>query len=1318
MKTKILGTLLTLLLLCSALKAANSGRFYASDRLSSGLITCICQDSYGYLWIGTEYGLNKFDGYRFTQYLHQTGDSTTLMNNDITTLFTARDGSLWIGSARGLMRYDYDTDRFQRLRVPDDRAPRINSLTETADGRLYIGTAGYGLYSLTRGNDYLDYESAINKRAANSFFGRVFIDRRGGLWRSSHDDVIERYPTINHQPSTINYKLSTINTFSSPYDMPVAYLDYSDDALLIVCKRGILRYTYKTGLVTDAGFDMTLLGSDSQVNCASIDHEGNIYIGTENDGLMAIKPGDKRLTRVENTNREIDLRLTDVSAIAEDRSGNIWVGCYKKGLLSASKEQEPFEAWSFVRQNYRTGGSTVSIVSSDDGGVWCLLKPGGVYKMAADGSITAHPSAPAAAEVMYRDGRGRYWLGTGRTLYRYYPEQGRATKVRDFEGRGINCITSDEQGTLYLSIFGTGLCILNPDTGETTMLNMKQTDRPGGYLCNNWIQGMTFDGEGSLWIATSSGAQMMKTGDRTLNAMGWNQLLDDKQCYCICQAGRDGDMLISTNGGLYVYRRKANKVELLADVPQLQDKFVCSMIPDPETTTIWLSTTQGIWEYDYKENTVEPHVIGNGLTSREYSLGAGLYANSRIYFGTSDGITVFRPDRVQRIPATVGDVHLTAISVNGRRLSPMHSRYEMSYRENSLVLEFSLLDFRNPENIGYEWRINGSKTWQQTSEGENRIMLSELQPGVYDIEVRATSVTGGQDTSRHGTLVRIIIDKPWYKSALAYLVYIAIVMGFIGLVLYNFERQRRRDLEETKMRFLINATHDIRSPLTLIMGPLQKLKQRLSDSESRQDLDTIDKNAQRLLLLVNQILDERKIDKGQMRLSCQETDLGEFVDHIFRLYEYNARQRNISYTYERAEQPVKVWIDRINFDKVVSNLLSNAFKYTFDGGSIAVRLTQDAERATLQVIDSGMGFEDDKTDRFFERFYQGKNSKDLHIDGTGIGLNLSRTITELHGGTVEARNRKDGQTGAILTVSLPLGKEHLKPEEIAVEGERLMVEGERLRVGERSSGMRSQQASRNLRILLVDDDADISRYISSELGNWYHFDYATNGREALKRLLADANQTAGTGFDLVISDIMMPEMDGITLLRSIKQNPNISHIPVILLTSKSEVAYRLEGLKKGADAYLAKPFNMEELHILIDNLVDNVRRLRGKFTGSARQKDSVEQVEVKGNNDVLMEKVMKVINSHLSDSDLNIDMLTREVGISRAQLHRKMKEITGISTSEFIRNIRLEQAARLIKENKINITQVAYSVGFNNQAHFSTVFKKYFGVTPTEYAQD
>ncbi len=487
------------------------------------------------------------------------------------------------------------------------------------------------------------------------------------------------------------------------------------------------------------------------------------------------------------------------------------------------------------------------------------------------------------------------------------------------------------------------------------------------------------------------------------------------------------------------------------------------------------------------------------------------------------------------------------------------------------------------------------------------------------------------------------------------------------------------------------------------MSPLANLKRRI-DAEAMpdaiRDIDTIEHNATRILNLVNQILDVRKIDKQQMHLHCQETDMVKFINGIYKMFEYNANERNITFNFtHEGLKELPVWVDRRQFDKVITNLLSNAFKYSHEGGRIDIELTQEQENVCIKVMDTGIGLDADSLKHIFDRFYQGGNSRRMHIDGTGIGLNLCKMIIDMHHGTIEAGNRVDGQRGSVFTLTLPLGNRHFSQEEI-----------EKSEDEKQQSTVKIKQQSAKYRVLIVDDDLEISHYISNELGHYYKFGICANGKEGLKELLTNE-------YDLVVSDVMMPEMDGFTMLRMIKTNLNISHIPVIMLTSKADVGNRLEGLERGADAFLAKPFNMEELHMNIDNLIHNRQRLKGKYSGAQQQADKVEQPEVKGNDELLMERIMKAINKNLSDSDFNVDMLTHEVGISRAQLHRKMKEMTGISTSEFIRNIRLEQAARLLREQKINVTQVAYTVGFSNLAHFSTIFRKHFGVSPSEYVE-
>lgn len=1272
-----------LCLLLSLIVMADSGRLYTSDKLSSSLINCITQDRNGFIWVGTEYGLSKFDGYRFTNYLHNDKDTTSINDNIISAFLVDRSGKLWIGSAKGLMRYSYESNNFIRYPFPKGNRPRIYTMIESHKGDIVIGTAGRGLFSIKKGAGRITYEKDYAKKDTDMFYTHIFEDNRGCLWQSSHLNVFTRF-----------YKKSGrmhIQDFESPYGAPVKFFQSLKNNLFIVCMYGIEIYDYTTNKITDAGYDLGSYKGNITINCARFDHKGNLYIGTSECGVLVAKAGTKTFLPFEgNNSQRFNLSASWVNDIFEDKDQNLWVGCYKKGLYLVNNQKEAFNIWSFSAQNYSIGSSVSSLAAGNNGEIWCTVQNSGVYKFDGNGKIVSHLPSPYGTSIIYRDSWGRYWLGTGHALFSYNPEAGTYKEEMKFASAGIYCIADDGKGKLYISVYSKGLYIYDSIKHTVKILNVSKQSSHGS-LCNDWIRSLTFDRQGQLWIGTSNGVACMNPETFAFDSYGWNSILRNMQSNYLCE-DNNGNMIIGTDRGLYIYNMVSRKATAFPGAEILRNKQICGIVKDAHDD-IWISTTMGIWQYDHQEKKFIAHINGNGLHSHEYTLGAVIHGgNDFVGFGSADGITTFYPEDVRNNRTEMTQVYLTSFIVDGKQISCMQDEFKLPYNQNSFSLEFSLLNYKSTDDISFMYRINNGG-WSSTEEGENEISFNELKPGDYNIEVRAES---NGVISKESKTIHITVKDPWYASSLAYIIYAAMIGGFAFYFFRTYDRRRKADFEEQKMRFLIDATHDIRSPLTLIMGPLNKLKARLTDEDNQRDIKTIDRNAQRLLLLVNQILDERKIDKNQMSLHCEETNVTQLANGVISLYLYNAQERNIKISVKSENPDLKLWIDHINFEKVISNLMSNAIKYTFDGGTIDVLISNNDTYANIKIIDSGIGFKDEKTERLFERFYQGKNTNEFHFNGTGIGLNLCRAIVKMHGGNIRAYNRNDDKTGACIEISIPMGKGHLKPEEI--------MQSEPM---EKNSA-RKKQASKNYKILVVDDDYEIIQYIKDELSCWYKFDYAGNGRDGLKKLLTEE-------FDLVISDVMMPEMDGITMLKKIKSNNNISDIPVILLTSKSEVSDRLEGLKRGADAFLAKPFAMEELHILIDNLIDNVRRLRGKFSGAQNQNEKIEKVEVKGNNDALMDRIMKCINENLGNPDFNVEKLTEEVGISRAQLHRKMKEITGISTGEFIRNLRLEQAARLIREGEINVTQVAYAVGFNNQTHFSTVFKKHFGMTPTEY---
>ncbi len=1302
MRRSLLISIATFVLYVAAY--AQRGQFFQSDRFSSSLISELCQDRQGSIWIGTDYGLNRFDGYSFQTFLHDDADTTTLRANVIVSLLVDTKGRLWVGTNRGLDRFDAATESFVHYTFPEGYHPRVTSLLLRRDGTILVGTAGYGAFTL----DEKDVLHTFDSGDTEQYFSRVFEDSRGRLWRSDFDDTFTMY---SNGRST---------TFQSPVGSPLAFHEWGDE-IIIVCHHGIL--SYRNSILRPADIDMSSVGhKDVVFTRISQGDDGRLYIGTRGKGVFCLTNNHpRRLERFDINAFGVNSSTAKISALITDRHGNLWLGCHLKGLLMVPQRPAQFGNWSFDAQGISLGSTISSVCEGDGGMTLCTVQGVGVYGFDRQGHVTAHPSAPEGVEFIFRDRQHRYWVGTDDGLFAYDPTSGRSQLKVTFDCDKFSDMTSDASGRIYISTFSRGFCVYNPQSGSLVNHNFNKQDSVRGWLCNNWVMGMSTDSKGLLWMATSSGVSCYDPEADNFRSQGWNSLLDGIVCFDVCELhsgtlsdGRQlaGCIAIGTEQGLYLYDRQSGKAEPFPGSEQLTNKAI-SYLVQANDGDLWCSTSMGIWQYQLASHTFIGHVSGNGLAKKEYLYGVGMHTDGDvIYFGHNDGLTVFSPSNVKVSRPTIDPLQLTAFRVGDQYVNARtvindvrvtdkaveeSDYFTLSYLDHTITLAFSQFNFDSPMNIVLEYQVN-SGPWIRNPEGKNEFTLGHLQPGTYRIAVRAQV---GNDYTPERVVV-VTIRTPWYRSLLAYFIYFLVLAGLGYYVFTTYRRRTAEQMNEEKMKFLINATHDIRSPLTIILSAVKKLKPSAvvpSQDGSSTVLDTIDRNAQRILNLVNQILDVRKIDKQQMHLHCQQTDMVGYIRGIFRMFEYTAGERNIEFVFTPDAEQIDAWIDRSQFDKVISNLLSNAFKYSQENSRIEVRLTHDLEQLRLRVLDTGSGLDPDTQKHIFERFYQGSNSREMHVEGTGIGLNLCKMIVDMHHGTIEASNRTDGQQGAVFTVTLPMGNSHLSSEEI-----------ERPRHGEMKDAGQSRSASSKRRVLIVDDDAEIGHYISSELGNYYRFGLSPNGKDGLRELLTNE-------YDVVISDVMMPEMDGFTMLRMIKSNINISHIPVIMLTSKADVGNRLEGLERGADAFLAKPFDMEELHVTIENLIHNRQRLKGKYTGAQQQTDKVVQPEVKGNDELLMERIMKAINKNISDSDFNVDMLTQEVGISRAQLHRKMKELTGISTSEFIRNIRLEQAARLLKEQKINVTQVAYTVGFSNLAHFSTIFRKHFGVAPSEYAE-
>ena len=1287
MKRFMLFSIFCFVQMLTCFSYANSGRLYTSNDLSSSLIRCIIQDKYGFIWVGTNYGLNRFDGYKFSTYLCNPADTTTIQDNDIVKLYPYSKEFLFVATNRGLYKYSYLTNSFQHIVLEKkDEKIRVSSLIEDGKHNLLIGTAGYGAYRLDMTTGKVTRLSRKSANSVDNFFAMLFFDAEGYLWQANHTKVLRKYK--------YNGKSIKLVSVYEPKDLFGISKLYATDkkGFFVAHTGGIMRYDYASHSFSRYDFDFSAHQGAGYISAVTLDKYGNLWLGTSGDGTFKIPYGSRKAYRVELNNQSFIFDNAHISDLLIDRDGNQWYGCYMKGLFLSNNDKNVFHPVSL--DELGAGMETISsVVGVADGLMLFVVKNHGLYLLDEKTGNTKLLQSPAGPIKVYSDFRKKVYVYGRDGIYEYDWMHQTYRLLLPSNGLSLDDMRVDAAGNIYFTSQGNGLYVWNRKSGKMTQYLMDDK-RPHKTICNNWISEIRLDSRGWLWCATANGVSCMDTKTGYFDIILSRPLLEGKSCYSTLELS-DGKIAIATEMGLYLYDRKKQQTTPWPHSESISGLRIYSLKKDVKGN-LWMSTAQGIWCYDSKAKSFFSFEKGNGLLTKEYLAGVvGSTSDGVICYGNSEGLTYFQPSEVKDYNEKTSAIYLSGVLLDGKMAPFIGDNLSVPSDFKSIVLSFSLLDYQSVGNIVFQYRINGGK-WISNAAGDNSFNFTGLSYGHYRIEVR-TYCNGKYSTYKK--VINLDVLAPWFLTVWAKLLYLFLILGLTAAAIIVYLRKKKRDMEEAKMQFLINATHDIRSPLTLIMEPLKKLKERLGNAEEYQaDIDTIDRNAQRLLTLVNQILDKRRLDKHQMNLSCRETNLVEFSQGLVSLFTYNANLRGINIRLEMPETPVNAWIDRNKLDKAIANLLSNAFKYTPNGGEIIFRIEKQDKKVLLYVIDSGKGLgKNDDAKTLFERFYQGKNSADMHLGGSGIGLNLCRSIVRLHGGDVTARNREDGTSGACFIIELPLGKEHLKDSQINSD---YVVNGKKQQRG---------AASRNSKILLVDDDIEICRYLKSELSDWYRFVICNNGKEALKQLLSG-------DFDLVVSDVVMPEMDGITLLRNIKGNANISHVPVIMLTSKSEISDRLEGIKLGADAYLAKPFSLEELHLTIDNLIDNVRRLKGKFSGALKQDDKVEKVEVKGYDEELMERIMKVVNENLSDSDFNVEKMCDEVGVSRTQLHRKLKEMTGVPTSEFLRNIRLNEAARLIREHKINITQVSYMVGFANNSHFSTAFKKYFGMSPTEYA--
>ena len=1357
MKTQFKGILIfSLLLLYSFSLKGQTGRFYTTDKgLSSSLINQIYQDSRGFIWIATEYGLNRFDGLHFVNYWHTSDDSLSIKNNYVCAFFEDAQQNLLIGCINGLMKYDRETDAF--ISVPLVRSGKkvsahVTQMQELHNGAIWIATTGQGMFCLDEEHEKAISVDDLLQLSNFKFQSCLYEDSYYNIWIGTYGNGL-----ICYRPTT-----KDILVFKSPMinDNNIAAIieDKQGNLFVGTQKQGMSRYDRKENRFIPVPY---LSGKALSVYSMSL-VDNQLLVGTDGQGLKIYDPIDQTLKDYVINTAPTDFSDGKIHSILEDKDQNLWLGLFQKGMVLIPKQDNPFEYYGNKSVHYNPigQGCVMSIYQDSNHRLWVGTDNEGLYELdGKTGKRLRHfvpgNSAHSIANTimcMYEDSENNFWVGSyTRGLAKLNRLTGDCEYPLPIDNEKIFSIVEDRHKKLYIGTLGSGFYQFNLLTGKLKHYissGDEIDDWTRNELPNDWINSLFCDSEGLIWLGHYKGVSCFNP--LTANFVNFNKvntLITGCVGYSILQDSA-GKIWAGTTDGLYSFNKKTGNLLRLATANGLSNNVICGLCED-SYHNIWMSTYMGISKYDKQSGQFINYYSGDGLQGNEFTHGAFFKdKNGKIYFGGINGITSFYPkdiERVSKSPAVcITDFYIFDRPVRKNTLSGGEpvvytsvqdaDFFQLSYHDNTFSVVFSTLQYNNPEQISYQYKIEElSSRWLTTEPGVNRVTYNNLPPGKYTFQVRKLAYG---DDSKIRT-IKILISPPWYQTWWAYFIYVAL-LGLLILGIVNQIRSRmhhRRDmmkrehaeqLNEAKLQFFINISHEIRTPMTLIISPLEKLLAETKDRELQKKYLMIYRNSQRILRLINQLMDIRRLDKGQMFMKFRETDIVGFINDVMQTFEYLGQKKNIRFSFEHSMAQLKVWIDLNNFDKVLMNILSNAFKYTPEGGEIQVSLSVGQEPSRhdalrdyfeIAITDNGIGIDHNKVERIFERFYQIDNDVTKSNFGTGIGLHLSRSLVELHHGVLFAENRV-GVPGSRFIIRLPLGSAHLRKDEFeTVDTDTMMaqlaskvpVPNLDVELMESEPNVSLPKAKTGIRLLIVEDEEEIRAYLKSELSSEYKIETCSNGREAYDMILRDTP-------DLVLSDIMMPEMDGLTLCRKLKQNTNVNHIPVILLTAKTKPEDTLEGMGIGADAYIVKPFHLELLRSTIDNLIANRKLLRNKFSGAQEQTDKMDLIKMKSSDEILMNKIMKVVNEHLDDPALNVERLAAEVGLSRVHIHRKLKELTNLSARDFIKNIRLQQAAHLLlQEHKLSISEIAYATGYTNLSHFSSSFREKYGMSPKEY---
>ena len=1292
------------------------------DGLSQSTVLSITQDVQGNMWFATFNGVNRFDGYDFTVYRHETGNAGSIGDNMVYAVKADDKGGVWVGTNNWLSYYDADRDAFRNYRCPQkEEDVRVMQIADVDDSRLLVNTSA-GLYV---------FHVADTSFVQSGLPADLFRLKATAIYRSK-------------------------------------------DSLYIGAKDGLWMYSF--ALRTLEHLHALPLGRKEILTL--LQHGNHLWIGTEGDGLYRMDRTTREL-RHYTAGGPDGLSSNFVRSLALDARNRLWVGTFTS-LDIYDEATGRFQVYtSNRRQNRSLSQSSIrSIFMDSQGGMWLGTYFGGLnyYHPLRERfrHIRFSPEGNSLNDnvigCITEDRKGNLWIGTNNGGVNYYDiRSGEYTYYTKEQGLGSNDVKAiyvDEQaGKVYIGTHTGGLNILDRRTGrieslmpETTRLtNMNvfaiQPCADGRHLWIGTLEGLvhfdkatkTFsdikgnvslgvkrirtlllDRENRLWVGGEDGLAVCSGKGDSLSSVrmvSGESAFESATVYGVFEAS-DGDIWIATRNGLYGFSAGRDSVVHYSVADGMPDAIVYGVLED-EKHRLWISTDNGLSCFDPESRKFRNFTDVDGLQSNQFTPYACCLASSgEMYFGGINGITAFHPERLQDNPyaprAVISELRLFGDPVHPndqtgilQKHISLTDRITLNHKQSSFALSFVVSNYIAGKHNTFAYKLDGyDKRWFVVDDNQRWATYANLPHGTYNFLVKVANNDG--KWCDEVTSLEIKVLPAWYQTWWAIALFALMIIGVITLVIrFYWERAdkvRQKELQEVKTRFFINISHELRTPLTLIVAPLQDLLDKVTDKWVRSQLEYMKRNTDRLLHLVNQLMDYRRAEKGVFELRVKCINVGQIVEKNFRYYEPLARKKHIDYNLRSELGGRQVWCDASYIELILNNLLSNAFKYTNDGQSIFVNLKAAGDDLLLQVQDTGVGIPVNKQAKIFERFYQVESE---HI-GSGIGLSLVQKLVELHHGRIEVDSAVG--KGSCFSVYLPLSREAYAEEELSggtqQEEPVYSTNARDMYIVDTEEALEPAESDvdtdRKETILVVEDNDEIRHYMSRGLERFFIVKEVENGEEAVELLKTEE-------ISLILTDVMMPVMDGIQLCKYVKQNLKTCHIPVIILSAKAEVKDQLDGLQVGADDYIAKPFSLSVVVMKIKNILRTHYRAIEHYSKSLEIEP--EKIALNRLDEEFLSKAVSVVEKNLEKPDFSADDFALEMGMSRSSLHLKMKGITGESTTEFIRKIRFNQACKLLKEGRYNVAEISTMVGFSTPSYFSTSFKKYIGCMPSEYAK-